>query len=237
MIPYDATKHIQGISAGAEAAMPSLIKAGEAKKPGSPELEGYINGKFAEFERRVSAGENPAKVTQDLMGDFEQTMRGGPGTLGYAEQQAAGSPSVGVNKGITSLGTPDMGAVTSSPPNSFGGGSFNGLTPPPSTMGGGIGGNTAPSQPATMQPNVPNTPIDAGTAVNSPTGNVVKMPDESPTPYPETPKDSIDLTARPNPMQTGHGSPIPNMRTRGEQETALSDIERMSKIDTAQICC
>lgn len=253
-VPVDYQKYWNDGNAGIADAMPHINKAIQGAKPGNPNLEGYLNSKFQEFERRRLAGEDPDKITEELMQDFKQTMSGGPGTLGYAEGQASASPSVGVSNGITSLGDSNMQNLVSQPPESFPAspGSFTGLTPSPSAMGGGVSsgiGNTPPA-PVTPSPQVNYSPQGAMPADNegasvsgeklaslppAPGSASFEKPMEQPIPYEERPK--ISLTAgrdAGNKMNTGHGSPIPPMRTRGQQEEAMGDIERMSKVENSE---
>ncbi len=243
MVPYDATKHIQGIGAGLSDAMPHLVKAGEANQPGDPTAEEYIN----KWEARVAAGQDPKSATEELAAEWETKIKGGHGV------SAPPVSSVGFNNDQPSLGPPGgIAQPVSQAPDSFAQpGSFNGMTPSASTMGAGIGGAQPPqSAPTAPPPQVNYTEQGAMPADNmgaSVTGEKVASPPGSapssapskylgmggkPIPYNE-PK--IDLTAGRDisKMQTQTGGKIPNMRTRGEQDRAMSNIERIKKMENA----
>lgn len=239
MIPYDATNHIQGISQGIGNATPALVEAGKRNAPGNPDLEAFINNSMDDYVKRRQAGEPKESILQDYLTKMKSMQ------YPNATQQV---PSVGANAGVPSLGTPDMSAATNTPPNSFNGsGMLQSFQNPPA---GGISGNATPQSASPSPdmgglPSINNQPVPIPNNTMNGSNMTLDRPgipgsapyeqsQQEPIPYEETPK--IDLTAgrESGNMSTGHGSLIPPMRTRAQQEEAMGDIERMNKVTNSQ---
>lgn len=240
MIPYDATQHIQGIAQGAANAMPGIQTAINNGKAGSPTLQRFID----EFNARVSGGEHPKSVSDDLFSQWENDIRNG------VQHTDVNVPDVGFNNGVPAIGNGAAGGALAQPiaqaPNSFGGGSFNGATPPPAAMGGGVTSNAAPAQPAQPLPPINNQPVNVPpNTMNGSQATVSRPPpdeltplskiEDKPIPYQETPK--IDLTKgrMGGNMQTkdSQGVKAAPPMNRGEQEQSMFDIERVKKLESS----
>lgn len=220
--------------------MPGIQAGIKENQPGSGIYEQYIN----EFLERRTKGEPAQSITQDILGRLQSQASQQPQYPDASKQV----PSVGMNQGVPALGQPGgLQQPISQPPNSFA------QPQPQSPIANAAGGtmpvntgiaataaaananalNTTPQQPppmGTMQPDAQHTnqlteqPVTQGVVPNQ-APHVPQHPPEL-----SLIKQPIPNRQAPSVAPSGT-SPMPRMRTRGEQERMMGEIERVKALE------
>lgn len=224
-VPLDWTPHIQGIAAGAQQAMPGI----QAAMPGDEIIEKYLNDYIANHQKGMPKEENMNSLLSQLQAQGQQMPNTQVSNVGLDNGQPALSPpgaqqapmNAPVSTGPNSFALPPkvtnntslVGAAPQSSPQA--------PMPPPSQ---GIAANAAPIGPPmpSAAPPMSNPAPAIGAdntgekVVSMPTApiNLLKQPTSTPESAISPPAETIER-------------PPPPMRNRGQQERAMSAIERI----------
>lgn len=244
-IPWDPTRHIEGMAAGVKDAMSGIQAGIQANQPGSENLQRFFNNFWAKREQGMSKDE----AMDSTLAEFQQSLQNVGNSVQTPQLQEPG-----LVKGAPAIGAPGATQPTATGPNSFTPGQsltqaaqtsaplpaespydaamqnfgMASDTPSHDLLSGKLASRVMSDVPY-LAPATNATDIDKSTTL-------VSHEDESqPEPYIEPepqPKISLSRKGGMGNMQTQTGGKLPPVPTRRQQEQEMADIQRIIDMET-----